>query len=374
MNAKSSSSLPPDLQKHLQEEAPEEHDRLSQVWVLLGGTEPPYTGDVPDADDTWDAVQARLQADADAGSTTSSEAAPPAAASARSDRSPSSGASGASEPSKQGEGLASAASRSTRAARSPARGASSRLSRVQWTAAVAVLLLAGGLWLWTQPVRVNAPAGGQATATLPDGSTVELNSATTLTYDRGFRTWFGTASDQRTVSLNGEAFFSVEKGDRPFIINTVNAQVEVLGTSFNVRAREDAEPTTDVTVATGRVRVSGPANAGSVVLDQPGQSSRVEGTTASPTAPSAGSVDRTLVWREKGLAISNQPLPALLRELERRYDLTLTLEPGLNAGKRSLSLYYPSATRVEGVLQDITVALDLAYEKTDTGYRVYDPE
>ena len=65
---------------------------------------------------------------------------------------------------------------------------------------------------------------------LPDGSTVILNSGSTLTYNS--ETW----DQERRIELNGEAFFKVEKGI-PFIVETDKGQVTVLGTEFNVKSR-----------------------------------------------------------------------------------------------------------------------------------------
>ena len=71
------------------------------------------------------------------------------------------------------------------------------------------------------------------TVSLNDGTKVHLNAGTTLSYSKNFN------STSREVTLNGEAYFEVEKGSSPFIILTDLAKVTVLGTKFNVRSRED---------------------------------------------------------------------------------------------------------------------------------------
>ncbi len=68
--------------------------------------------------------------------------------------------------------------------------------------------------------------------TLPDGSTVTMNSNTTLSYMKHFR------GNTRNVTLTGEAFFEViPDKSRPFIIHTDEASIRVVGTSFNVVTR-----------------------------------------------------------------------------------------------------------------------------------------
>ena len=84
---------------------------------------------------------------------------------------------------------------------------------------------------------------------LPDGSTAKLNANTKIEYPERF------ASGVRKVRLSGEAFFEVTKDStRPFRIETTNASVEVLGTSFNVSAYPNADRV-EVNVETGKVKL-----------------------------------------------------------------------------------------------------------------------
>jgi len=73
---------------------------------------------------------------------------------------------------------------------------------------------------------------------LPDGSLVELNEMSALEYPRIFST------EKRYVKLNGEAYFNVYHNPaKPFIVQTNNIEIKVLGTSFNVfnRSRQKQE-------------------------------------------------------------------------------------------------------------------------------------
>ena len=88
------------------------------------------------------------------------------------------------------------------------------------------------------------------TITLPDGSTVKMNASTRIEYPEHF------AADVRRVKLSGEAFFQVTRDTaHPFIIDTQNASVEVLGTSFNVSAYPQAG-VVEVNVETGKVKLT----------------------------------------------------------------------------------------------------------------------
>lgn len=81
---------------------------------------------------------------------------------------------------------------------------------------------------------------------LPDGSVIKLNANSSLTYEEGFGT------EHRNVVLHGAANFDVKRNESlPFIITTNNSQVEVLGTSFEVRAYKNES--VEVNVSSGKV-------------------------------------------------------------------------------------------------------------------------
>ena len=85
------------------------------------------------------------------------------------------------------------------------------------------------------------------TLKLPDGSTISLNAGSQIKYKKDFNT------DHRSLTMTGEAYFDVQNGNTPFVIQTNQGQVTVLGTSFNVRSREDGF---EVGVNEGIVKVS----------------------------------------------------------------------------------------------------------------------
>ena len=82
---------------------------------------------------------------------------------------------------------------------------------------------------------------------LSDGSTITLNSESLIKYDKNFNI------KNRIITLEGEAYFDVKKSTIPFIVETDYGRVNVLGTSFNVRARDDGF---EVGVNNGFVEVS----------------------------------------------------------------------------------------------------------------------
>lgn len=98
-----------------------------------------------------------------------------------------------------------------------------------------------------QQVTVDVPKAGTFQLLLEDGTKVWLNASTHLSYPEQF------ASNNRTVQLEGEAYFEVAKdANRPFRIQSKGTTIEVLGTSFNVQSY--AEKVSTVLVE-GRVKV-----------------------------------------------------------------------------------------------------------------------
>ena len=78
--------------------------------------------------------------------------------------------------------------------------------------------------------RVETQFGEKLTIDLPDKSSVSINALSEIAYDE--KGW----NDDRTIKLEGEAFFDVAKG-KQFVVSTQAGDVAVLGTEFNVKQR-----------------------------------------------------------------------------------------------------------------------------------------
>ncbi len=84
---------------------------------------------------------------------------------------------------------------------------------------------------------------------LSDGSFVHLNAVSSISYPKEF------PDNSRAVEIQGEAYFDVKRDEeRPFHVKVKNYTVEVLGTSFDIKAYED-EDHFSVTVESGTVKV-----------------------------------------------------------------------------------------------------------------------
>lgn len=129
-------------------------------------------------------------------------------------------------------------------------------------AAIVLVVVMAGWWLLQSRsqkdvgqvahwVIVRAGDQEKKKVTLPDSSIVWMQYNSTLQYDS-----IGFNDTSRLLVLNGEAFFEVAPApDKPFRVQTPHLKITVLGTSFNIAARDNKLQ--EVTVATGKVNVAG---------------------------------------------------------------------------------------------------------------------
>lgn len=189
-------------------------------------------------------------------------------------------------------------------------------------AAAAVALVALGAWqlpdilLKWQADYVTA-TGGQSTVTLPDGSTMVLNTASAVTID--------FEGGRRSVRLlQGEAFFDVlHDPEHPFRVAGGYGEVEVKGTAFSVRTDEEK---TEVVLERGLVEVTCLCDRGGQAELHPGQS-----VTVTPQAlSSVRDIDarRKLAWRDGRISFEDVPLANVLAELRRYYGGNILVADG----------------------------------------------
>lgn len=243
-----------------------------------------------------------------------------------------------------------------------------RRGRLQRMIVLVVLLFLGalgGFW-WMQPVTKTAPLGERLTLTLPDGSTAELNSGSSLRYARRF-------GEVRLVELQGEAYFDVIQEARPFIVHTFNAQVEVLGTRFNVRAWPYSdERSSTIALESGRVAVAPKSNLEQITTLEPGQTHRIVSERLETEEATSLSVEEATAWRRGDFIAMNQRLGIILAEVERRFAVDIMLHPtSLREKRMSLALRQPASA--EAVVRDLAAPLGLAYRKTSNGFALYVP-
>ncbi len=213
------------------------------------------------------------------------------------------------------------------------------IRRKTWIAAASVVvLLSTGVYLYvredgkvqqegTQALKAlsnitsNPRGGDQKELILADGSKVWLNAASSLKYPSSFD------GPERVVELSWEAFFEVTKNSSmPFRVLIKDAEVEVLGTHFNVMAYDD-EPISRTTLIEGAVRMeSGSYN---VVL-KPGEQAQIPYPSpgvANPIKVVTGvNPDVALAWKNGYFQFENDNLQTVMRTLSRAYDVDIQFD------------------------------------------------
>ncbi|RAJ08741.1 FecR family protein [Chitinophaga skermanii] len=181
------------------------------------------------------------------------------------------------------------------------------------------------------------PKGQRAIITLTDGSVVHLGNQSTLQYPEDF------AAGKREVILEGEAFFDVKEDPaKPFIVRTGKVMTEVLGTSFRIKAFKDIP--VEVAVATGKVRVDKEDNGQVVslgILTAGKQLAYDENEMK--TVWTEVDVKDVEEWTKARLAFNNSTLSDITKELERWYNVDITINNKAKANKRLTVTLFASA-------------------------------
>ena len=168
--------------------------------------------------------------------------------------------------------------------------------------------------------QIATPVGGQYKIQLPDGSKVHLNASSSVHYVED--------DTSRTVELIGEAYFEVsslaimgnqnEKVNKPFIVNSGNQQVKVLGTAFNIKAYSGEK--TYTTLVEGQVELQTGSQKLTLI---PGEQAALEDNQLSKYKADLSSA---LGWTTGTFVFNDEPLEEILRQVKRWYDVTFSYQ------------------------------------------------
>ncbi len=210
--------------------------------------------------------------------------------------------------------------------------------------AAALVVLALGIFWWMAGSGPSLQSGyGERLAqNWEDGSRATLNANSTLQ-------WNADWSAKRRVTLQGEAYFSVSKG-QPFSVQTNLGKIEVLGTQFNVRARDGRLV---VFCYEGKVRVS---DGGAEKVLIAGQGLRLVDGKWEDNPPAASEPS----WMTGRSTFKKEPLANVLEELKRQYELNLELDTSIE--NRIYTGQFPHDD-INKALQLICEPMGLSYER-----------
>ncbi len=216
----------------------------------------------------------------------------------------------------------------------PKREVSTHRYRLIGIAASFLLLISAGIYFFqtefNQPAPINQvatiikqnPAGQKSRITLPDGTTVWLNSESSISYPESFN------STQRDIDLQGEAYFEVSKDAlRPFTVHSGHFDVTVLGTSFDI-ASYTGDQSARVSLIEGQVRVNitnqNALDYNAVYL-KPGEE-LMYNKLSNQIQKHSFDLEYVVAWKEGILVLNNNTFPELKEKLERWYGVTINVE------------------------------------------------
>lgn len=201
----------------------------------------------------------------------------------------------------------------------------------------------------------SVPMGSRSKLVLFDGTEVNLNSGSSLTYSNEYN------SGIRRVTLTGEGFFKVKSDKKhPFIVKTADFEVEAIGTQFNICAYEN-DSFSKTTLAEGIVALR-TFKSNQTFKIVPGERFKLNRSENSYNQ-SAVDVESELAWKDGQFIFKSIPFPELVKRLERWYDVKL-----LWSGKNLATYYYSGRFKNQETIWQVLDALKLtspiSYQKT----------
>lgn len=229
------------------------------------------------------------------------------------------------------------------------------IGRRRWIsyAAAACIGLVAFFALYNPTTTIDVGNGEQLAYILPDNSKVNLNAASTISFKAG------DFDGDRIINLEGEAFFKVEKG-QSFKVITPNGMVEVLGTSFNVNARNGG---LTVVCRTGKVKVTAKEST-QILTKGLGTKLNVDKTVLEGTYET--NIDQQIGWINGVFFLENIPLSAAIAELERQFDVQISCA---NALQNRIGDYSFKNTDLDVALEEVLFQLN-ATHKIEEGNKV----
>ncbi len=194
---------------------------------------------------------------------------------------------------------------------------------------------------------VYSPGGQHLTALLPDGSTVDLNADTKLTYHPY---WWRFS---RTVGFEGEGFFNVEKGKKFEVVSNTGRTV-VLGTSFNIYNRDKAYK---VTCVTGKVKVISTTK--QEVILSPDYHAEVD-EKGNIRVYKEYETELATSWVNNMFTFTSVSLSDVIKEIERQYNVNITFDTSKDYFYTG---FFSRDKQVEEVLDLLTTTFGFTFVK-----------
>jgi transmembrane sensor len=209
-------------------------------------------------------------------------------------------------------------------------------------------------------IKRTNPAGKKSVITLSDGTRIYLNAESEISYASEF------SDSLRLVSLKGEAFFEVQKENRPFVVETQGTKISVLGTSFNVNQKNNGALT--VALVSGKVSID----------DQQGNQMHLE-PREMMVREKGGNIHKTTFdplevtgWKDKVLVFKKNSLPEVKSKVENWFGVKVQINGQIDPDW-SYSGIYKDET-LENVLRGIFLTSGSSYKIEEKNVIISNPK
>ena len=160
------------------------------------------------------------------------------------------------------------------------------------------------------------PAGDKVQLTLPDKSSVKLNSESSLSY--------AYVNGKRVARLKGEGYFQVSKDRKhPFVVQVGNLNIEVLGTCFNVYSYEEND-FVETSLIEGSVRLYDSKSPSESFILKPSQKAIYSKNNGKISFHNTDNVKET-AWTQNHLVFESEKLGSVFQKIERWYGVHIDL-------------------------------------------------
>ncbi len=166
---------------------------------------------------------------------------------------------------------------------------------------------------------LTTPRGGEYKITLPDGTRVRLNAASSIRFPTAF------SGAKREVTITGQAYFEVQKNPlKPFIVNASQSKIEVLGTHFDVKAYTD-EQQISATLVEGAIQFSSGAMQKILKPDQQAKLNTLSGSVSISDV----NADNEIAWIRGQIYMNSTSLGDLMKQISRWYNVDVEIKAKL---------------------------------------------
>ncbi|NLR58240.1 DUF4974 domain-containing protein [Chitinophaga polysaccharea] len=201
---------------------------------------------------------------------------------------------------------------------------------------------------------LSTPRGGQFQVTLPDGTKVWLNAASSLRYPVAF------SGQSRQVELTGEAYFDVApNAAMPFRVTTRTGgdslEVTVLGTQFNIMAYED-EGLIKTTLLEGAVKVSNHRSSQQLA---PGQGAQLDKQNHQLAIVPHVNTEEAIAWKNGFIQLEGNDIASAMRLIARWYNMEVVYKAPVTAHFRGI---IPRNVPVSQVLKMMEMTGEVHFE------------